>query len=506
MWQYFTLKDVRVISHYLGVLVMFSALMYVPPLLIALVFGEWEPASRYLLAGGISLFAGQVLRFARIQPARLNRQQALAVTGLAWIALAVLASIPLFGSGHYQTYLDALFESVSGLTTTGATIVTDLDHLAYSDNMFRFMTHLLGGLGIIVVALSLGLLGKQNSNSLYASEARSEHVVPNVVQTARLISRISFGFILIVTLILSVMCIGMGMPATRAVLHAVWLAISSFTTGGFSPMSQSVMYYHSFPVELVLMVLMICGAINFALHVEIWKGHLRDFFRDIETRTMVIWLCAMVVVISASLSASSTFSDLLGMLRCGLFMTISTFTTTGFQNVTTNELLTVFSSGAFLTLAMTMAVGGGGGSTAGGIKLQRVGIIAKSIVATIKETLSPDSARVTVTYTHIGQQQLTQSIIKEALTVFMLFVVTYAIGSLAGIAYGFDATQSIFNAVSMASNSGLVTIVSPGMPAGLEVIYIFMMWAGRLEFVTLLALVVEIIVSLQPRNLRSKRA
>ena len=110
----------------------------------------------------------------------------------------------------------------------------------------------------------------------------------------------------------------------------------------------------------------------------------------------------------------------------------------------------------------------------------------------------------TVTYTHIGQQQLTQSTVKEALTVFMLFVVTYAIGSLAGIAYGYEATQAIFDAVAMASNGGLATIVSPNMPGGLEIIYIFMMWAGRLEFVTLLTLVVEIVVSLNPRRHRSR--
>lgn len=504
MWQYFTLKDVRVISHYLGVLIMFSSLMYVLPLLTAIVFGEWEPASRYLLAAGISLLAGQALRFARIQPTRLNRQQALAVTGLAWIVLALFASIPLYHSGHYLTYMDALFDGVSGLTTTGATVITDLEHLSYADNMFRFMMHLLGGLGLIVIALSLGLLGKQNGNSLYTSEARSEHVVPNVVQTTRLIARISLIFILITTLVLTFACMFKGMKATHAVLHAFWVSISGFMTGGFTPTSQSIMYYHSFPVEFFLMVIMICGAVNFALHVEVWKGHLRDFFRDLEVKTMVIWLCAMAVVIAASLSASSSFSDLPGMLRRGLFMIVSAFSTTGFMNITSNELVTVFSSGAFLTLAMMMAVGGGGGSTAGGLKLRRVGIIAKSIVATIKETLSPDSARVKVTYTHIGQQQLTQDTVKEALTVFMLFVVTYAIGALAGIAYGYEATQAIFDSVAMASNGGLATIVSPGMPGGLEVIYIFMMWAGRLEFVTLLALVVEIAVSLDPRRHRRR--
>lgn len=501
MWQRFTLYDARVIGHYLGVLVLFSSVTYLVPFATALVCGEWEPASRYLLVGGISLIAGSALRFLRIEPGRLNRQQALAVTGLAWIVLALFASIPLHLSGHYATFLDALFDGVSGLTTTGASIVVDLDHLSYADNMFRFMMHLLGGLGLVVVALSFGLFGKGGASSLYSSEGRSEHVVPNVVQTTRFIAKIAIGFILVATVILTVICLFAGMEPLRAALNALWLAISGFMTGGFAPMSQSVMYYHSFPIELVLMVLMVLGSINFVLHAEIWKGHVGTFFQDLEIRTMIIWLCAITCVFVAALTAGTAFSDLPTLLRRGLFMVISAFTTTGFQNVTTNELTTVFTSGAFLVIAIVMAVGGSAGSTSGGMKFSRVGIVFKSIAATVKETLAPDSARVVVTYNHVGRRQLSPGIVKEAMTVFMLFVITYTVGALVGIAYGYEATQAIFESVAMASNGGLTTIVSPGMPMTLEVLYIFEMWAGRLEFVTLLALIVEVVVSLKPKKM-----
>ena len=161
MWQRFTLYDLRVIGHYLGTLILFSALTMVVPLLTALVFQEWEPAARYLFAAGLALTAGALLRFLRIEPGRLSRRQALAVTGTAWIILALFASVPLYFSGHYATYLDALFDGVSGLTTTGATVIQDLNHLSNADNMLRFMMHLLGGLGLIVVALSIGLFGKR---------------------------------------------------------------------------------------------------------------------------------------------------------------------------------------------------------------------------------------------------------------------------------------------------------------------------------------------------------
>lgn len=501
MWQRFTLYDVRVIGHYLGVLVLFSSLALAAPLAVALAFQEWEPAAHYLLTIGIALIVGSLLRFLRIEPGRLNRQQAIVVTGVVWIVLAFIASIPLYLSGHYGTFLDALFDGVSGVTTTGASVIGDLDHLSNADNMWRFMMHLLGGLGLIVIALSLGLFGKRVGASLYLSEGRSEHVVPNVVQTTRFIAKIALGFILTATVILTAMCTFAGMEPARAVLQSLWMAISGFTTGGFAPMSQSIVYYHSFPLEVVLMLLMLVGSINFVLHLEVFRGRVGVVLRDIEIRTMVLWLSAMTCVLAAALTVSSEFSDLPSLLRRALFMVVSAFSTTGYQNITTNELTSVFSSGAFLVVAVLMAVGGSGGSTSGGLKFNRVGIIAKSLVATIKETLAPDTARVVVSYDHVGRRVVSPEVVKTAMTVFVLYIVTYSVGALVGIAHGYEATQAIFESVSMASNGGVTSgLAAPGMPVTLEVFYIMEMWAGRLEFVTLIALLVEVVVSLNPRR------
>lgn len=506
MWQRFSLYDLRVIGHYLGTLTqLFAALMAVP-FITALVFQEWEPAERYLLGIGIALVIGTLLQFLRIEPGRLGRRQALAVTGFAWIVLAFFASVPLFLSGHYATYMDALFDGVSGLTTTGATVALDIDHFSNADNMFRFMMHLVGGLGLIVVALSLGIFGKRSGSSLYTAEGRSEHVVPNVVQTTQLILRITLVIIFIAAVVLTALCISIGMEPVRAVLQSIWLAISAFNTGGFAPMAESVSYYNSIPIEVFLMLLMILGSISFVVHAEVWKGRLQSFFGDIEIRTMLIWMLVMTVVVAASLSASALFSDLPAIIRRGLFMVVSAFSTTGFQNVTTNQLTTVFSSGAFLALALIAAVGGSAGSTAGGVKLHRVGIIFKSIVSTVKEAVSPSSARVVVSYNHLGRRVLSSDAVKEAMTVFVLFVITYSVGALVGIAHGYEASQAIMESVSMTSNGGIITgIVTPGMSPSLEAFYIFQMWAGRLEFVTLLAVLAEIIASLAPRKRRGRQ-
>lgn len=506
MLQRFTLDDVRTIGHYLGVLILFMSVALAVPLVVALVAQEWKPAANYLLAVGVSLTLGSALRLLRVNPVRLSRRQALAVTGFAWIVLAFIAAIPLFLSGHYNRFIDALFEGVSGLTTTGASLTVDLDHLSYADNIWRFMMTLLGGLGLIVVALSLGLFGKRAGASLYSSEGRSDHLVPNVVQTTQFIAKFALAFIVGATFLLSIILMFAGIEPVRAAFHSVCLSVSAFMTGGFTPMSQSVMYYHSFPLEVILMLLMLAGSISFTLHADLRKGRITAFFRDIEVRTLLIWLSVATCVMAASLSVSLAFSDLPTMLRRGVFMVVSSFSTTGFQNITSNQLVGVFSSGAFIALAVLMAVGGSAGSTTGGLKLLRMGIMAKSIVSTIKEALAPDSARVAVTYYRLGRRRVSPDIVKEAMTVFVLYVSTYTIGALVGIAHGYDAMQAIFESVAMASNGGITSgLVAPDMPITLELFYIFEMWAGRLEFVTLLALLVEVAVSVLPRKLLHRK-
>jgi trk system potassium uptake protein TrkH len=507
MWQRFTLYDLRVIGHYLGSLLILFAGVMLLPFATALVFQEWEPASRYLIATGMTLIAGCALRFLRIEPGRLTRRQAMAVTGFAWVVLALFASWPLYFSGHYETYLDAVFDGVSGLTTTGASLIVDLDHLSYADNMFRFSMHALGGLGLIVVALSFGLFGRGGGGaSLFSSEGRSEHVVPNVVQTTQFIGRISVIIIAIATFVVTVVCCYLGMEPVRAFLNALWVSISGFLTGGFTPMQLSIMYYHSFVLEVILMVLMIMGSVSFVVYAELAKGRVKALFKDFEIKTMVMWVSIMTFVFTATLVTSPLFSDILALLRRGLFMIVSAFTTTGFQVVTVNQLTTVFTSGAFLTLALITAVGGCAGSTTGGIKFSRMGIIAKSIVANLKEATAPDSARVVVSYNHLGRRILNADVVKEAMTIFVLYVVTYMVGTLVGIAHNGAALPAIFESIAMTSNGGIVTsLAHPGMPATLELFYIFQMWAGRLEFVTLLALIVEIGASLAPRSLHMKK-
>lgn len=506
MWQKFTFDDFRVVAHYLGVLVLFLSIALCIPLVTAVAMGEWAAASRYLLAAGVSLVIGSLLRLFMVNPRRLTTKQALAATAFAWLVLTLVGSIPLALSGHYGSLLDAIFESMSAWTTTGASLVQDLDHMSTADNMWRFTMQCIGGQGVVVIALSLGLFGRAVDSSLYSSEGRSEHVIPNIMQTARFIVRFSAAFIVAGTVIFLVICLALGMEPVRAFFNGLWLSVASFNTGGMTAMSTGILYYHCGVLEVVAMVLIVMGSINFTLHSEVWRGRIEQFFRDIEVRTLAVWLTVIACTFVATLCASGTYSDLPTLLRRAVFTVIATFSSTGFQTISTNQLTTVIPSGALLILVFCMAVGGSSGSTTGGIKMMRVGILAKETVAYVKDLLAPPSARQAVTYYHVGKRRIDVGLVRANLAVLLLYGIAFLITTIVTLAYGYDAATSMFEAVSMTSNIGMsVGIISPGMPEVLKVLYIFDMWAGRLEFVTLIALLISIVASFSPRK-KVKRA
>lgn len=477
----------------------------IPPIICAFIFEEWNPFVRYLTAIGFALVIGSLMRFACINPERLSRSQAIAVTGLAWIVLGILCAVPLYYSGHFQNFMDALFDSVSGLTTTGATVIIDLDHLSNADNMMRSCMHLSGGLGLIVVALSLGLFGKGTGIALFTSEGRSEHVLPNVVLATRFFTKITAIIVSFSTLILFLLMIADGLEPSRAFLHGLWISVTAYVTGGHAPMSESVMYYNSMSIEFVTMIVMLLGAIGFTLYYWVFKGKTEYFFKDLEIKTGLIWVSVLAIIFTCAMASSPHLDSLPALIRRGAFTIVSAFSTTGLGVVTQSQIHTAFTSGAFVILAFAMAVGGSAGSTAGGIKFDRIGIIAKSIVLTIKQVISPGSAKVTMSYYHSGKKILDSTTVKNAMTIFILYVITFMLGTFAGIAHGYDASMSMYESMTLGSNAGLTCgIATSGMPWSLEIIYIIMMWAGRLEFLALLSLLAQVIVSLNPKYYKRK--
>jgi trk system potassium uptake protein len=484
-------RDLKVIAFHLGkVSTGLSAVMALPAL-VALVLQEWNAASALLAGASIALILGRAAQARLWTRAPLTWAQGTVVVALAWLVGPLLLAVPLLLSGHLGTWLDAWFEAMSGLTTSGLSLVQDLDHLPQSLALYRHLTHFAGGQGIVIVVLSLLAVGGGQIGTLYVAEGREERIVPSVIRTSRFIFRVAATYLVIGTLALGAALYTAGFRGWRLWWHAVNLFMAAFDTGGFAPMSTSIAYYHSMTVELILFVLMLAGTISFGLHYHLWRRDHQELVRNLEIRTIMVTLGALTVVLFAGLAVAGTQTTSSGLLRKGFFTLFSAHSGTGFavtNGATYHSDWGVVAPAAVVT---AMALGGMAGSTAGGIKAIRIGMTVKGAVQDIRRLLLPESAVVVATY-HAGggRRILRDRTLRAATTLLLLYIVTYLAGAGVGLLYGrWEITETLFESVSAAANVGLsVGIVDPAMPNGLKVTYLLQMWLGRLEFSAAFAL------------------
>ncbi|MDZ4169271.1 MAG: TrkH family potassium uptake protein [Coriobacteriia bacterium] len=500
MWVRFTLAEVRGIAHYLGMLVVGVALTMLLPLGTALVLGEWGPALDYFIGAALAGTIGVALMLADVTSPQISNRQSLLISSLAWLFAALVGAVPLALSGNYGSYLDALFDAMSGFTTSGLTVVQDLDHMAHAHNMWRHLTHLIGGQGIIVAAISLALAMKGGAISLYMAEGRDERILPNVLHTARFIWFVTAVWVTFGTTVLSVINWFSGMGAVRGFLHGFWLTMAAFDTGGFGPQSQNALYYHNPYLEAGLLMLMLAGTFNFSLHADLWRGDRLEVFKNIEAKTLAANIAICVGLVAISFGASSLLSTDAELWRKGVFHIISANSGTGLMTVYPGQW-SQMGGAAIFAIVLAMGFGGMVSSTAGGIKSLRIGLMLSSVVLSVKQALSPRSAVVRVRFHHLVERFVTPEITASAFTYFTLYAVSYISGGVIGAAYGYDPAAAIFESVSAAANVGLsVGITGPMMPTGLKVLYIVQMWSGRLEFLSLIALVVAVLLAVKPHR------
>jgi trk system potassium uptake protein TrkH len=491
--------------HFLGALLMGIAVTMLVPLVLALVLREWAPALDYMIGIGVTLFFGSSLMMANVRADSLNRKQALIVTALAWIVASAASAVPLYFSHNYFSYLDALFDSMSGLATTGLSVAVDLDHMAWSHAMWRHLLHLIGGQGIVVAAISFAVARGGGAFALYQAEGRDERILPNVQHTARFIWFVTAVYVSVGTLALTGAMLLQGISPGAAVLNAFFICVAAFDTGGFAPHSQSLLYYHSWLVESVTLVLMLAGTMNFALQADVWRGDVREMVTNIETRTLAFNMFVLTAFASAGVALFGVLDTGGEFARKVMFHIVSAHTGTGHQTIYAPQWSLTLGGAGIAAVILAMAAGGAVSSTAGGIKALRLGVIVKAMVLNIRRALAPSTAVVKARYHHITDKTLTDQLISSSMTVFILYVVTYITGALVGMAYGYPAGDALFESTSAAGGVGLsIGITSPSMPAGMKWLYIFEMWAGRLEFLALMALIAAVIISI-PRALKRRR-
>jgi trk system potassium uptake protein len=483
--------DLRLIGFYLGKVLLGLGLVMLVPAVVALGMQEWNSASAFVIGASLAIAAGAAsdARLATRRP--LTWAHGMVIVALAWLVGAIFAAIPMYLSGRFSDPLGALFEAMSALTTTGMSVIHDLDHTPVSEDFYRHLLQFAGGQGIVIVVLSLFAAGGARIATLYAAEAREERILPNFIRTARFIFLVAGTFLVLGTAALYVSLLVAGFTPTRAFYHAINLFFASFDTGGFSVMQSSMMYYHSISVEIVVMLLMLAGTMSFGLHFALWNGNPREVFRHIETRTLAVTSSLLFLGVCFGLLRAGTYDGVEAVFRKGFFTLVSAVSSTGHQVNAGETFLTDWGTLAPAAIVAAMAIGGMASSTSGGIKGIRVGLAFKTLVHDIRRLLLPEAALVVTTY-HAGKRRiLRDEVSRAATTVLLLFVVTYLVGAVVGLAYGeFDITQTLFESVSVGSNIGIsIGVVSPEMPDGLMLVYTIQMWLGRLEYVAVFALV-----------------
>jgi trk system potassium uptake protein len=480
-------EDTRVIGYTIGRICYLMAMASALPAAWALIGREWAPFASFVLTAGAFTVFGAAGTWSPPVEHRLGWSHGMVVVALTWLLVPLIGSIPFVLSGHFAGPLDAYFDALSGVTTTGLSLIQDVDHLAPSLNFWRHFLQFLGGQGIVIAALSLFAGGA--GMAMYYGEARDERIFPSVTSTARFIWAVSLAHLGFGVLMLTIIgVVAVGLEPIRASFHALMVFFAGFDTGGFSPQSTSLGYYRSVWFEAGTAVLMVAGAMSFGLHFALWRGRRTQAFRNLETRTILSTFGMTLVLVIVGLAALGAYGGVRGLSRGGLFHTLSAHTGTGFSTIPSVELAG-WGGLAFAGVVVAMALGGMASSTAGGVKALRIGLTLRVVRDQVRRVLLPDRAVVSRRYFQSGHRRLTPEVAESVMAVSLLYVALYLVGAVVGLAHGVPLEAAIFESVSAAANVGLsVGVTEPGMPVLLQVTYMAQMWLGRLEFVAVFAL------------------
>lgn len=485
-----TLEDHRIVGYYTGKIITGVGALMIIPLVTSVIFAEWATAIDFSIGLTLCLAVGFGLQALCLTRQELKRRHGLVIVSTSWILATVLGAVPFYLSGYFGNFLDALFDVMSGLTTTGLFLLQDLDHVPNGLNMWRFVLTFAGGQGIIVIALTALFRGVGGGiYHLYSGEGKEDRLLPNVVQTARTIWVVSLGWLVVGTTALTGATLVLGQRPPRALLHGLWVFMGAFSTGGFAPQSFNTMYYHSLAFEVLCVIIFVAGSLNFAVHWAVWTGHRAELRRNVEVRSFAVTLGIFSLVAALGLARTGVYVDALPFVRKTLYLVLSGHTTTGFGTIYARSLITQWGALPMLGIIGAMIVGASSGSTAGGIKGIRVAIISKSFLQDIRRALAPESSIITSRYHHVKDRMLADDTVRAVLMIAIAFLTMHALVTLAGVVAGYPVLEAAFDGVSAASNTGLSCgLTAPSMPDALKAVYVMAMWLGRMEFVAVFAL------------------
>ncbi len=484
------LEDHLVIGKYTGKVIIGVGLLMCIPLATSIGFAEWDTAIDFIVAIMACMVFGYGLQVVCRTAKDLSWSHGLVVASGSWFFATALGALPHYLSGHAGSYLDTLFDVMSGYTTTGLYLLQDLDHISMGLNMWRHLLTYAGGQGIVVIALTFLFKGTAGAYKVYVGEGKDERLLPNVIHTARAIWLVSLTWLGIGTLFLGVRGMMLGQGPIRAFFHGLWVFMGAWSTGGFAPQSYNTFWFHDIGYEVICIVIMIAGSFNFALHWAMWTGKRDEIRKNVETISFFITLSITTMVATFFLAKANVYPDAMSLFRKVFYQLASGHTTTGFSTIYARAFVTQWGPLGLIATTVAMAIGASACSTGGGIKGIRMGVMTKALVQDVRRMISPESSVIMEKYHHVRDTWLDDGMVRGAMTVTIAYLTLYGLGAIIGVFYGYPLDQAAFEMVSAASNTGLSCgVTSPFMPEVMKITYALGMWLGRLEFMSIFALI-----------------
>ena len=470
----------KVIIKVIGFLLAIEGIFMLTGLPFSLYYCENECFS-LLYSGLITMFAGGLLWFStRKHPKNIGKKEGYVIVSVSWIVISLFGTLPFLFSGAIPNFTNAFFETMSGFTTTGATILTDIESLPKSILFWRSMTHWIGGMGIIVFTVAvlpiLGIGGMQ----LYAAEmpgVTKDKIHPRITATAKRL----WAIYLVFTVVQAVLLLLGGMSLFDALCHT----FGTVATGGFSTHSQSVAAFSPY-IQYVIIVFMILAGTNFTLHYFALHGQLRRVWKSEEFRYFIYLILTGTVIITLVLALSKDGMSFEEAFRTSFFQVVSIITTTGY--ITDNYMQ--WPGSIWFLIVLMMFIGGMAGSTGGGIKVLRQLLLLKNSLLELKRLIHPQA----IIPVRMNGKVVSQDIIFKVMAFFLIYIIIFIIGSTVMMLIGLDASSAIGATAATIGNIGPgIGKVGPVdnyafIPHGGKWILSFLMLLGRLELFTVLIL------------------
>jgi trk system potassium uptake protein TrkH len=472
-----------VVQRILGLLMMIFSITMLPPIAVSVYFNDGA-LHAFEQAFGISLVSGFIVWYpVRKRREDLRLRDGFLIVAAFWFGLGSIGALPfLFITAPSLSFTDSMFEAMSGLTTTGATVLTGLDYMAQSLLYYRQQLQWLGGMGIIVLAVAvlpmLGVGGMQLYRAEIAGPVKDSKLTPRITETAKAL----WYIYLTLTIACGVSYYYAGMNAFDALCHA----FSTVAIGGFSTHDASMGFFDNPRIDGIAIIFMFIAGVNFSLHFLAWRGRsLAGYVADSEFRTYAKGIVGLAVVVVGYLYATDVYSSWDDTVIEGVFQVVSIATTTGF---TTTDY-SLWPGALPVLLIFASFVGGCAGSTGGGMKVMRVLLLYRQGVREIKQLVHPN-AEVPV---KLGGKTVPPRVVESVWGFFAVYVVVFAIMMLILLVDGSDQVTA-FSAIAASLNNlgpglGDVALGYGSLSDLSKWVCIIAMLLGRLEIFTLLVLV-----------------